>query len=309
MYIPNKPAKYGLGLLCDVATKYLINAEPYLGKSTQTNGLPLADHFVTSLTAPIHGTNRNVTMDNWFTNIPLAEKLLKRPYNLTILGTIRKNKPHIPPELLENNKQRQINTSMYAYSETCTLVSYKPKNNKIVNLLSTMHKNGTVNINTKKPEMIMSYNSTKGAVDTFDQMCQNMCANRKTKRWPMCIFYNMINIACINAYVIYSHNIFAQGGKPLPRQQFMMELHKKRTESHQTSRLENTKLNRELKKIISGVLKKEDAPEFVTENQKGPRKYCSVCPITIKRMTTTYCPKCKKPICEEHQIKQCQNCY
>lgn len=39
MYIPNKPSKYGLKivLLCDVATKYLINANPYLGKSTQTS--------------------------------------------------------------------------------------------------------------------------------------------------------------------------------------------------------------------------------------------------------------------------------
>ncbi|XP_072384398.1 uncharacterized protein [Diabrotica undecimpunctata] len=101
MYTPNKPAKYGLKLvlLCDVATKYLVNAEPCFGKSTQTNGLPLADHFITVLTAPIHGTNRNLTMDNWFTNIPLAEKLLKRLYNLTILRTIVKLAPCCPINL------------------------------------------------------------------------------------------------------------------------------------------------------------------------------------------------------------------
>lgn len=30
----------------------------------------------------------------------------------------------------------------------------------------------------------MNYNETKGCVDSCDQMCQNMNAGRKTKRWP-----------------------------------------------------------------------------------------------------------------------------
>ena len=86
MYIPNKPAKYGLKLvlLCDVSTKYLINACPYLGKSTNTNGRPLANHFVELLTVPIYGTNRNVTMDNWFTSVPLADKLISKPHLMTL---------------------------------------------------------------------------------------------------------------------------------------------------------------------------------------------------------------------------------
>ncbi|KAJ8928099.1 hypothetical protein NQ314_019364 [Rhamnusium bicolor] len=92
MYIPNKPSKYGLKivLLNDVSAKYLINASLYLDKSTRTNGLPLADYFVELLARAIYGTNRNITMDNWFTNVSLADRLLSRPYNLTIVETIRK---------------------------------------------------------------------------------------------------------------------------------------------------------------------------------------------------------------------------
>lgn len=87
-----KPLKYGLKivLLNDVSTKYLINASPYLGKSTQANGLPLADHFMEFLARPIYGTNRNITMDNWFTNVPFAGRLLSNPYKLTIVGPFRK---------------------------------------------------------------------------------------------------------------------------------------------------------------------------------------------------------------------------
>lgn len=59
---------------------------------------------------------------------------------------------------------------------------------------------------SRKPHIILCYNQTKGGVDRFDQMCQNMNSGRNTRRWPLRVFYNMINIACINAYVIYCHN-------------------------------------------------------------------------------------------------------
>ncbi|CAK1589287.1 unnamed protein product [Parnassius mnemosyne] len=90
IYIPNKPSKYGLKLvmMCDIGTKYMINAMPYLGKGTQTNGLPLGEYYVKELTKPIHGSNRNVTCDNWFTSISLAKSLLQEPYKLTLVGTI-----------------------------------------------------------------------------------------------------------------------------------------------------------------------------------------------------------------------------
>ncbi|GBP74980.1 PiggyBac transposable element-derived protein 4 [Eumeta japonica] len=113
--------------------------------------------------------NRNVTMDNWFTSVPLALELLQAPYKCTIVGTLRANKREIPPELLQI-KERPIGSSVFCYDRQCTLVSYKPKNNKNVLLLSTTHSNGTIAA-SGKPEIIEFYNSTKGAVDTFDQMC------------------------------------------------------------------------------------------------------------------------------------------
>ena len=40
-------------------------------------------------------------MDNWFTSLSLAEKILKNPVTLTIVGTVRGNKREIPSELLQ----------------------------------------------------------------------------------------------------------------------------------------------------------------------------------------------------------------
>jgi len=83
-------------------------------------------------------------------------------------------------------------------------VSFKAKPDKLVTLISSLHDDNTIDETNKKPNIIMNYNETKGGVDSFDQMCQTMNAGRKTQRWPLCIFYNMINIASINACYLFT---------------------------------------------------------------------------------------------------------
>lgn len=82
MYIPNKPSKYGIKIvmLCDSSSKYMIDASPQWGKYTDTGGLPLANLYVKELTKSVHGSNRNITMDNW--SVSLADELLEEPYKL-----------------------------------------------------------------------------------------------------------------------------------------------------------------------------------------------------------------------------------
>lgn len=209
MYLPNKPDKYGLKIvmLCDSGSKYMVDAMPYLGKGTVTGNLPLGEYYAKELTKSIHGTNRNKTMDNWFTSVPLAKSLFQKPYNLTVVGTLRSNKKEIPSELL-NNRERKTDTSIFCFDNELSLLSYKPKPNKMVFLLTSCNEEGSINPETKKPSMIEFYNSTKGGVDSFDQMCSIMSCLRKTNRWPMCMFYGMLNMTFINSYVVYSHNMF-----------------------------------------------------------------------------------------------------
>lgn len=167
MYIPNKPAKYGIKivLVCDVRSKYMFDASPYLGKNPGTTiNEPLGSYYCKLLTKSIHGTNRNLTADNWSTSIRLAEQLLQPPYNLTLIGTIRNNKQEIPAEF-KHNSSRPVGTSLFGFHEKLTLVSYKPKPQKTVLLLSTMHDKPSVDPVSGKPTIIQSYNETKGAVD------------------------------------------------------------------------------------------------------------------------------------------------
>ena len=207
-YIPSKPNKYGIKIyaLVDAKMFFTSNLEVYVGK--QPDGPYAVENsakaVVERLVAPIANTGRNVTTDNWFTSMELSESLLKN-YKLTLLGTIRKNKPQLPREFVEE-KTRPIGSSMFGFQENSTLVSYVPKKGRNVLLLSTIHNDDKIDANTGKPDMIMMYNSTKGGVDVVDKLCAGYNCARATRRWPMVIFYSLMNIAGINAFVIFNSN-------------------------------------------------------------------------------------------------------
>lgn len=97
MYMPSKPAKYGLKMQCltDARTSYVCNTYLYCGKGS--DGLYLSEdekkyniptQAVLRLCKPIFGTNRNITTDNWYTSIELANVLKNK--QLTLVGTLKK---------------------------------------------------------------------------------------------------------------------------------------------------------------------------------------------------------------------------
>lgn len=311
MYIPNKPSKYGIKIpmLCDSGTKYMLNAMPYIGRATNTNGLPQGEYYVKELSRPLHGTNRNITCDNWFTSVPLAKSLLQEPYKLTLVGTIRSNKREIPEEL-KNTRSRPVGTSMFCYDGCLTLVSYKPKPSKMVYLLSSCNEDGVINTTTGKPEMIMYYNQTKGGVDTFDQMCSSMSCSRKTNRWPMTIFYGILNITFVNSYVIYCHNMLSKQEKPLNRREYMKMLSTQLSEPWMKERLVAPTLPKRVRDNIENILQKP--AEQNSRNEEEPpakkRRYCALCTNKKKRMSKMTCTKCEKTICGEHKNDVCVLC-
>ncbi|XP_066248793.1 piggyBac transposable element-derived protein 4-like [Euwallacea similis] len=209
-YIPSKPNKYGIKIFALVDSKlfYTLNLEVYVRKQPKGR-FDLSNSstdLVLRLAKPIYGTGRNVTEDNWFTNLELIEKLKNQ--KLSFVGTVRKNKRQIPPIFL-NVKERAVYSSMFGFNKTATLVSYVPKKGKNVLLLSSMHFNDKIDQRTRelhKPEMMSYYNATKSGVDTVDQLCAIYNCARNTRRWPMVIFFSLMNIAAINGMVVFVGN-------------------------------------------------------------------------------------------------------
>ncbi|KAJ8913341.1 hypothetical protein NQ315_013312 [Exocentrus adspersus] len=96
VYRPSKPRKYGRKIYA------LIDAKMYY--TTSMEGRHFKFGISSIIMQPIFGTKRNVTMDNFFTSMEVANKLLK-VHQLTIIGTLRKNKKHIPPPLISIMKK------------------------------------------------------------------------------------------------------------------------------------------------------------------------------------------------------------
>lgn len=152
---------------------------------------------------------------------------------------------------------------------------------------------------------------TKGGVDSFDQMCSSMSSNRKTNRWPMAVFYGMLNMSFVNSYIIYCHNMVKKNQKPLNRKDFMKKLSTELTAPWMQRRLEAPTLQKNLRNNITNILK--TTPQTLRETlsdepEPKKRRYCGYCSYKKKRMTKTQCYKCKKAICGEHNIDVCQDC-
>ena len=82
------------------------------------------------------------------------------------------------------------------------MCSYDPQVNKAVFLLSSMHFDNKMQENEPiKSDMILDYNATKGGVDTLDQLVNNYTCKRVTNRWPIIIFFWMLNVAAYNSAV------------------------------------------------------------------------------------------------------------
>lgn len=133
VYMPKKPKKYGMKVMClaDSKTSYLLNAYLYTGKGSDSLGLNeeekelgVPSQSVIRLSEPILGSNRNITADNWFSSMELVEELLKR--KLTYVGTMKRNKREIPLDFLQN-PHRPVGSSIYGFKKESTLVSFVPK--------------------------------------------------------------------------------------------------------------------------------------------------------------------------------------
>lgn len=303
-YIPNKPNPYGITIqaLCDAKMFYTFSMEIYPGKQPNEGPYNLDNSglaVVQRLCEPIYNTGRNVTTDNWYTSVPLAEALLQK--GLTTVGTIRKNKKEIPPDF-NTVRGRNVKSSMFGFRDNMVLVSHVPKARKNVFLISTMHNDARIDAETQKPDIILSYNETKGGVDVVDRLCANYNCARATSRWPMVIFYAMLNVSTINSQVIHTAN---NSNSKLPRRHFIESLAMKLIEPQIRERQVQLNLPRLIRQRLAEILKINDVPGTAGPSRNGR---CFECGWQKNRKTRYMCHHCKKPLCLEHIVPTCSSC-
>ena len=85
-----------------------------------------------------------------------------------------------------------------------------------------MHSTPDVDTTTaaKKPCVIGFYNENKVGVDCFDQMARLYSTRSASRRWPLAVWGNILDIAAINACAIFIKST----GTQISRRDFILEL-------------------------------------------------------------------------------------
>lgn len=277
-YIASKPDKFGIKfwLAADNKSKYLLNALPYLGKDdSRPSNQPVAEHVVLSLVKPFVGKGRNVTMDNFFTSLKLAEKLHAK--QTSIVGTLNRIRREVP-QSVKSSKCNRYCTHILR-TDKCTLTVYQSKPNKNVLLLSSMHRSVAVDNQKKRlPETVAYYNNTKYGVDVLDQMARRYSTKNSSRRWPIQVFYNMLDLAGINAVILYREVT----GEKISRKDFLLSLATEMQQAFKKSVATNDDIESDI-----------EVEEVVASNK---RKQCQVRLCKNNKAAET-CYKCKKQTC------------
>ena len=195
-YNKTKPAKYGLLFkeLNSVRIPYTHRSEVYAGKpmeegdyyvkGTDQITLRLIDRY--QVFCEVKG--RNVSFDNLYTSIPLAQELMKR--GLTCIGTVKFNRRGVPKEIRAIKGREENSTVVWWEKEKqkMTLTSYvvntKSKGKKNVVVLSTkpVLLGLTKDDGKKKPAVIKEYDFSKGGTDIVDQRSASYTTSTKSPR-------------------------------------------------------------------------------------------------------------------------------
>lgn len=310
-YIPSKPNKYGIKCfaLVDARMNYTYNMEIYAGSQPEgpfyVSNKPTAVVF--RMAEPLFGSGRNITADNWFTDMELVNDLKQK--KLSYVGTVRKNKRQLPPQFVATKTREQF-SSLFGFSGGKTLVSYVPTKNKNVILVSTLHSDNSIDPDSgekNKPEIITFYNLTKGGVDTVDKMCATYNVSRNIKRWPMVIFFTILNVSGINSHVIYLGNNL----EPMHRRLFLKRLSHELTIGELRRRSIKTigiptDLQNRLKRYRPSSQEEEQTPTIAPK-----RRRCSTCTSAtgLRRLTNHECKKCQTSLCLSHVNMVCDGCF
>lgn len=190
------------------------------------------------LVSPWFNSNRNITVDRFYTSLNLAIELFKK--KLTMVGTCMLNRKGIPEEAksiyidpakakdiessnasrvqkskLKKENTRQLFDSKFFASKIgnarIIIQSYVNKLKNVLLFISTMHNTVSIpfsisknNIHVQnkkfKSDVNLFYNQTKHAVDTMDMISRTFTVKRGTNRWPLSVFFTLVDMIGINVF-------------------------------------------------------------------------------------------------------------
>ena len=208
------------------------------------------------------------------------------------------------------------------------LASHIPKPKKNVLMLSTMHAQPDISQREDRaPEIILFYNETKGGVDTVDQMIDNYRCKVASNRWPMVVFFTIVDVAALNALVVFLHNkpTWKERLGKRRRRQFLLDLGLELIKPWVQQRAENVtglRINIRVANPMEGILGVKINDPQQPAPADGTVGKCHVCvkgsygenykkkKSNMANKVKQSCNTCHKRVCQKHSQKTitCSEC-
>lgn len=310
-YMSSKPAKYGIKFfwLCDAKNGYALAGTIYSGRGVDgRREIGLAEKTVLSLTSFYSKSGRNVFVDRYFTSHSLCLSLLQN--DLTMTGTVMANRRDVPKEMKTVKTRTMFSTKeVWDIDNRIMLLSYVPKKGKNVLLMSSAHYSAEVQTSREdqKPAAIHDYNQGKGGVDILDSCIEDFSTKRKTNRYTLVIFFNILDVSIYNAFLLCK-----ESNSPVKtncRRQFMKKLAEALAKENMSNRMRNPSVFCQAKESFEryGLSKETTSlPANIPNAVDKKPKQCCMC----RRTTRSSCDNCNKKICSNHKVVsiRCLNC-
>ena len=255
---------------------------------------------------------RKVYFENYFTTPNFLEYLHRK--GIYAAGTIRTNRKAIPKEFCESTKK--MNRGEFEYVRSGNLVLHKWMDRKLVFLLSNFHDPTSYDIIQRKernggkagvkcPTSIIDYNKHMRGVDRADQRKESYSLDPKLRRSWLRIFFNFLNVALSNAFVIFK----VQTDSDLTYLDFLSSITTALIEGEKTrkrvspSMNSNRKRNRSSGRKISFDIPDKNEPHLPIVGNQARCALCSTNKGTYK--TVYHCSHCKRAFC----MNSTRNCF
>jgi hypothetical protein len=156
-------------------------------------------------------------------------------------------------------------------------------------------------LTVKKPEIIIDYNASKGSVDTLDQCVHEYSCSRQTSRWPNKLFFNIIDVGALNAYICFK-SLFPdwKQGQLFKRRLFLLDLSRALTSEHMERRARCPNLPLPIQHALS----QQGFQRQTIEQSEVPRIESRGRCYDCRKQVRVKCSKCPNFVCKEHSQRQ-----
>ncbi|XP_055389991.1 piggyBac transposable element-derived protein 3-like [Condylostylus longicornis] len=210
--IRSKPRPVGLkNFVCATADGLVVDFEIFQGAGTFPDcGLGHGPSVVIFLTKCLP-KGSHLYFDRFFTTIPLLERLNEIGFKST--GTIMANRLEKRLHLPLDRDMNRGDISQFVKNDEVSVVKWC--DTKCVTIASTICGKDPVgeidrwNRNLKRrvpvpiPAVILDYNENMNGVDICDQMMEYYRIKIKTKKWPVKVFFHLLDLAILNSWTEY----------------------------------------------------------------------------------------------------------